>query len=134
MYFGFTEEQVMLRASMRRFLEQRCPIKEVRQLKVTPKGYSEDLWQDMAKAGWLGVTLPEAYGGHGLGWLDLFVILEEMGRGVFPSPFMGNTLAATAIHEFGNEKQKQQTLPSLIDGSCKATVALFEENSSINVA
>jgi len=137
MYFGFTEEQVMLRASVRRFLEQRCPIKEVRKLKVTPKGYSEELWQEMAKAGWLGVTMPEQYGGlrspeEKGGWLDLFVILEEMGRGVFPSPFIGNTLAATAILEFGNEQQKQQTLPSLIDGSRKATMALFEESTAIN--
>lgn len=131
MYFGFTEEQHMLRNSVRRFLELRCPITEVRRLKATPEGYAADLWRAMAEAGWLGVTLPEAYGGLGLGWLELLVILEEMGRGLFPSPFLGNILAATAINEHGSEGVKQQYLPSLIDGSRKGTVALFEENATI---
>jgi alkylation response protein AidB-like acyl-CoA dehydrogenase len=133
-YFGFTEEQDMLRASVRRFLEQRCTIKEVRKLKITPQGYSEELWQEMAKAGWLGVTMPEQVGGLGLSWLDLTVILEEIGRGLFPSPFLSNTLAATAILELGNDTQKQALLPSLINGKCKATLALFEETSSIHAA
>ncbi|MBK6738455.1 MAG: acyl-CoA dehydrogenase family protein [Haliea sp.] len=133
MYFGFSDEQVMLRESVRRFLDQRCPLKEVRKLKVTPRGFSEDLWQKMAQAGWLGVALPEQYGGLGLGWLDLIVIIEEMGRSVFPSPFISNALAATAIHEFGNAQQKQQTLPGLIDGSRKATLGLFEESAAISV-
>jgi alkylation response protein AidB-like acyl-CoA dehydrogenase len=134
MYFGFTEEQDMLRQSVRRFHEQRCPLKEVRKLKATPQGYSEALWQEMAKLGWLGVTMPETYGGLGLSWLDLTVILEEMGRGLFPSPFLSNTLAATAILELGNEQQKQQLLPPLIEGKRKATLALFEEPSSIHAA
>jgi len=133
-YFGFSDEQKMLRESVRRFLDQRCPIKEVRKLKVTPQGYSEELWQEMAQAGWLGVALPGQYGGLGLGWLDLVVIVEEMGRSVFPSPFISNTLAAAAIQEFGSEQQKQQTLPCLIDGSRKATLALFEEGSSISTS
>ena len=120
MYFGFTEEQDMLRQSVRRFLEQRCPIKEVRKLKVIPAGYSEALWQEMAQAGWLGVTLPEQYGGLGLSWLDLTVILEEMGRGLLPSPFLSNTLAATALLELGNDKQKQRLLPILAAGKSKA--------------
>jgi len=130
MYFGFTEEQQMLRDSVRRFLEQRCPLKEVRRLKG-PAGYSETLWQEMAQAGWLGATLPETYGGLGLGWLDLTVILEEMGRGLLPSPFISNTLAAMALLELGNEEQKQQRLPLLIEGKQKATLALFEDSSAI---
>jgi len=131
MYLGFTEQQAMLRQSVRRFLEQRCPIKEVRRLKTTPAGYSEELWHEMAKAGWLGIIVPEQYGGLGLGLLDLVIVLEEMGRGVFPSPFIAQTLATLAILELGNEQQRQQYLPSLVDGSRKASIALFEENSSI---
>lgn len=134
MYFGFTEEQDMLRRSVRRFLDQRCPMKTVRELKITPTGYSEELWQEMAAAGWLGVTAPEQYGGLGLGALDLFIILEEMGRSLFPSPFIANTLAILAILELGDAQQKQLYLPSLIDGSRKATLALFEENSAIDAS
>lgn len=131
MYFGFTEQQAMLRQSVRRFLEQRCPITEVRRLKTTPAGYSEELWQEMAGAGWLGIVVPEQYGGLGLGLLELVIVLEEMGRGVFPSPFIAHTLATLAILELGNEQQRQQYLPALVDGSRKASIALFEENSSI---
>jgi alkylation response protein AidB-like acyl-CoA dehydrogenase len=131
MYFGFTEEQAMLRQSVRRFLEQRCPISEVRRLKATPTGYSEELWQEMASAGWLGILVPDHYGGLGLGLLDLVIVLEEMGRGVFPSPFIAHTLATLAILELGNEQQRERYLPALVNGSRKASLALFEESSSI---
>ncbi len=131
MHFGFTEEQKQLRQSVRRFLEQRCPIKEVRRLKDTLAGYSEELWQEMARAGWLGVTVPEQYGGLELSWLDLVVIIEEMGRGLMPSPFISNTLATLAILELGSEAHKQNLLPALTSGKIKATLALFDDNSSI---
>ncbi len=132
MEFGFNDEQNMLRESVQRFLEQRCPISKVREIKQSEAGYDESLWREMAELGWLGITVPEAYGGAGLSWLDLVVILEEFGAGVFPSPFLGNTLALTAILENASEAQKQHYLPPLIDGSQKATIALFEEVLSID--
>jgi len=132
MYFGFTDEQKMLRQSVRRFLELRCPLTEVRKIKAETKGYSEALWEEMAKAGWLGICLPEHYGGAGLGWLDLTVILEELGRGLFPSPFLSHSLAAIALAELGNEAQKQRHLPALVSGKQKATLALFEDSSDLS--
>lgn len=131
MYFGFTDEQTMLRQSVRRFLDQHCPMKTVRELKKTPAGYSEAHWQAMAEAGWLGATLPEQHGGLGLGALDLFVILEEMGKRLFPSPFLSHTLATRAIAAFGNAEQRTRYLPGLINGSCKATLAMTEEHPVI---
>ena len=134
MYFGFTDEQKMLRQSVRRFLEQRCPLKEMRHIKSEPRGYREDLWQEMAQAGWLGICLPESCGGLGLGWLDLTVILEELGRGLFPSPFLSHSLASITLAELGNEAQKQKYLPALASGNSKATLGLFEDSSSLSPA
>jgi alkylation response protein AidB-like acyl-CoA dehydrogenase len=131
MYLGFSDEQQMLRESVRRFLQQYCPMSEVRRLQAEPMGYREDHWQHMAAAGWLGIALPETVGGAGLGWLDLCVILEEMGRALFPSPFLGNSLAAMALAELGSEMQKLKYLPALATGKQKATLALFEGSSGI---
>ncbi|MBW2696939.1 MAG: acyl-CoA dehydrogenase [Deltaproteobacteria bacterium] len=131
MNFGFSEEQEMLRSEVRRFLDEHCPIPEVRRLKETGLGFSEKLWTEMARLGWLGITLPEAYGGAGLTWVDWVVLLEETGRSLFPSPLIANTLAATAILEVGSEEQKRRWLPGLADGSRKGTVALFEEGDGL---
>ncbi len=131
MNFGFSEEQEALRREVRRFLDERCPLREVRRLQETNLGFSEELWAEMARLGWLGTTLPETYGGSGLTWLDLVVILEETGRSLFPSPLIANTLAATAILELGDTVQKRRWLPPLADGSRKGTLALFEERDGL---
>jgi alkylation response protein AidB-like acyl-CoA dehydrogenase len=81
----------------------------------------------MAGLGWAGLTIGEDYGGSGLGWVDLAVLLEETGRGLLPSPLLSHSLAATAISEFGNDEQNRRFLPALADGSAIGTVALLEE-------
>ena len=80
MNFGFTEEQELLRAEVRRFLDQNCPLEEVRKLAETEEGFSHDYYGRAAELGWVGLTLPEIHGGMGLGWFDLVVVLEETGR------------------------------------------------------
>jgi alkylation response protein AidB-like acyl-CoA dehydrogenase len=134
MNFGFSEEQDALRSEARRFLDEHCPIPEVRRLIQEEPGFSEKLWSEMARLGWLGITLPEAYGGAGLSWVDQVVILEEMGRSLFPSPLIANSLAATAILELGDEEQKRRWLPSLADGKIKGTLALFEEDAGLRAS
>jgi alkylation response protein AidB-like acyl-CoA dehydrogenase len=128
MNFGFTEEQELLRAEVRKFLDERCPLDEVRRLMETPEGFSRELWKQMAELGWLGLTIPEAHGGAGLGWFDLVVLLEETGRTLFPSPLISTTLAAAAIRESGSSEQQSRWLPRLADGSCIATLAFLEES------
>ena len=76
MNFGFTEDQDRLREELRRFLGERAPMAEVRRVMATDPGYCPDLWREMGELGWLGLTLPEAYGGAGLSWVDLVVVLE----------------------------------------------------------
>lgn len=80
----------------------------------------------MGDLGWLGLVIDTDYGGIGLGWVDLIVVLEEMGRSLFPSPFVSNTLAASTLGELGNEEQKKRLLPALADGHKVATLALLD--------
>jgi alkylation response protein AidB-like acyl-CoA dehydrogenase len=134
MNFGFTDEQDQLRESVRRFLDERCPLKEVRRIQETPSGYDPALYREIAELGWLGITIPEAYGGAGMSWLDWVVILEETGKSLFPSPMISSALAATAILDTGSEAQKQRWLPALANGSKIATLAFAEESDVIDPA
>jgi alkylation response protein AidB-like acyl-CoA dehydrogenase len=131
MNFGLTEEQQILRNVARRFLEERAPMSKVRDVMESPEGFDGDLWAAMAELGWLGLIIDEAYGGAGLGWVDLAVLLEDTGRGLLPSPLLSTSLAAAAISEFGSDNQKQRYLPSLADGSAIGTIALLEESDTL---
>jgi alkylation response protein AidB-like acyl-CoA dehydrogenase len=126
MNFGFTEEQELLRAEVRKLLDQDCPLAEVRKLAETPEGFSRELWKRIAELGWVGLTIPEAYGGAGLGQVDQVVLLEETGRSLFPSPLVSCALAAAALRLAGSEAQRARWLPRIADGSAVATVALLE--------
>jgi alkylation response protein AidB-like acyl-CoA dehydrogenase len=130
MNFGFTEEQELLRAEVRKFLDQNCPLEEVRRQVETPEGFARDFWKRMAELGWVGLTLPEIHGGVGLGWEDLVVVLEETGRTLFPSPLIATVLAGNAIARNGSDAQRERWLPRLADGSAIGTVALLEANDS----
>ena len=127
MDFGFSDEQDMLRQTARAFLEEHCPTMFVRQMMEDEKGYSPDLWREMAELGWLGLAFPEAYGGQGLGFVDLTVILEEMGATLLPSPFLSTVLlAGQTILVGGSEAHKKTYLPKIADGSLIATLAMTE--------
>jgi len=131
MNFGFTEEQELLRAEVRKLLDQRCPLPDVRKLMESEPGYSTELWGELAELGWLGLTIPETFGGAGLGWVDFVVLLEETGRSLFPSPLISTTLAAAAILDSGTDAQKARWLPGLADGSRIGTLALLEASEAI---
>jgi alkylation response protein AidB-like acyl-CoA dehydrogenase len=127
MNFGFTEEQELLRAEVRKFLEQNAPLEEVRKIVESDEGFDRSLWSRMAELGWIGLTMPEAQGGMGLDFVTLLVLLEETGRGLFPSPLISTVLAAEAIERFGNEAQQARWLPGLAEGTRIATLAILEE-------
>ncbi|MCZ6781965.1 MAG: acyl-CoA/acyl-ACP dehydrogenase [Proteobacteria bacterium] len=131
MNFGFTEEQDLLRREVRHYLGQRCPMKQVRQLMGTPEGYSPELWKEWGELGWLGITVPEEYGGAGLKWIDLVVLLEEAGRALYPSPLTSSALAGAALCDLGSPEQKREWLPSLADGSRIGTLALLEADGDL---
>jgi alkylation response protein AidB-like acyl-CoA dehydrogenase len=126
MNFGFTEEQELLRAEVRKFLDQNVPLEEVRRIAESPEGFSRDLWKQIAELGWVGLQVPEAQGGAGLGWVDFVVVLEETGRSLFPSPLVSHTLAVDTVRHAAGEDQQRAWLPALADGSTIGTVALLE--------
>lgn len=127
MDFGFSEEQDMLRQAARDFLQENCPMTFVRQMMEDNHGYSPEMWKSMADLGWLGLAFPENYGGQGLGFVDLTVILEEMGAALLPSPFFSTVLlAGQTILMGGSEAQKQAYLPKIANGALIATLAMTE--------
>jgi alkylation response protein AidB-like acyl-CoA dehydrogenase len=128
MNFGFTEEQQILRSEIRKFLDANVSLEEVRRIVESPEGYSAKLWEEVAQLGWLGLLVPEALGGAGLGWVDLTVVLEECGRTLFPSPLLACNLAVLALRENGTAAQQQRWLPGIADGSRIFSLALLEAN------
>src|SRR6202043_3316637 len=127
MNFDFSDEQKQLRDEARKFLAQKCPPKAVRVVLDGKAPYDRELWKGLAEMGFLGVALPEAYGGAGAGHLELCVIAEEMGRAVAPVPFSSTVyLAAEAVLLAGSDAQKRKWLPLIASGEAIGTLALFE--------
>jgi len=127
MNFDFSDEQKQLREEARRFLDEKCPPKAVRTVLDGKASYDKELWKGLAEMGFLGVAIPESYGGTGAGHLELCVIAEEMGRALAPVPFSSTVyLAAEALMLAGSEAQKQKLLPAIAKGDAIGTLALFE--------
>ena len=135
MDFGFSQEQDLLRQTTRTFLDKECPSTFVRRMLDEPAGATDDFWQKLAELGWLGLIYPEAYGGAGLGFVDLTVVLEEMGRVVMPGPYFSTVLlGGLALREAGSEAQKGEWLPKIASGEARATLAFLEETPGWNAA
>ncbi len=130
MDFGFSEEQELLRATARKFFENECSSSFVRQRMEEPAGTTDEFWAKLAEQGWLGLVYPEEYGGSGLGFVDLTVLMEEMGRVVMPGPFFSTVLlGGLAILEAGTPEQKKAWLPCIAAGQARATLAWTEPNA-----
>jgi alkylation response protein AidB-like acyl-CoA dehydrogenase len=131
MDFDLGKEQVMLKKSARDFLKKECPKEVVREMMEDEKGYSPKLWQKMADLGWLGLIVPEEYDGIGGGFLDLIVLLEEMGRALLPGPFIPTVVyAGRMIQAAGTDRQKKQYLPAIANGEMILSLALMESAGS----
>ncbi len=130
MDFGFSEEQEMLRQSARSLLEKECPATLVRRLMEDERGCDPALWKKMAELGWTGLVIPEEYGGAGLNYVDLVLVMEEMGRVVLPSPFIWTTMVAEALIRAGSDAQKKALLPKIASGDQIATIAWLEPSAS----
>jgi alkylation response protein AidB-like acyl-CoA dehydrogenase len=130
MKFGFTSEQEEFRSVLRRYFEESSPPGVVRSLMATPAGWERDRWSDLnARLGLAGVHIPEEYGGQGFGFVELGIVLEEMGRTLLCAPYFASTvLAATAIMNAGSQAQKEALLPPIALGDTIATLAFTEPN------
>jgi alkylation response protein AidB-like acyl-CoA dehydrogenase len=128
MDFDFTQEQVMLRTLTREFLAAECSPPAVRALMEDPRGFSDATWQQMADMGLQGLAIDSGYGGHGLGMVELALVLDEMGRAAYPGPYFATTvLAAGAIAASGQESQMARYLPDIAAGRTRATVAIIDD-------
>jgi alkylation response protein AidB-like acyl-CoA dehydrogenase len=128
--FGFSEEQEELRKAVRRFLDDKASSAEVRRLMETTEGYDPAVWSQMAnQLGLQALTIPEEYGGAGFGYVELVVVLEEMGRSLLCAPYFSTVaLAANALLASGDEAAKSEYLPGIANGETIATLAITEES------
>src|SRR4030088_2569217 len=116
-----------MRDAARKFLSEKCPPRAVRVVLDGKAAYDKELWKGLAEMGFLGVAIPEEFGGAGAGHLELCVIAEEMGRANAPVPFSSTVyLAAEALLIAGSDAQKQKWRPKIASGEAIGTVALFE--------
>ncbi|MCI0896766.1 MAG: acyl-CoA/acyl-ACP dehydrogenase [Chloroflexi bacterium] len=128
MDFALTQEQVILRRSAREFLEAECPSSLVRAVEESGDGHAPDLWRKMAGLGWLGISLPEQYGGTGGSLTDQTVLFEEIGRTLTPGPLLtSSVLAAQIVLNAGSGRQKDDLLPGVVSGEVILTLARGEK-------
>jgi len=122
----FTETQEILKQMARDFLATECPKTLVRKLEQSEEGYSPEVWKKMAELGWMGLIIPEEYGGMGYTFQDLVVLFEEIGRNILPGPLIATITSTFAILEAGTEEQKKELLPKIAQGELILTTALLE--------
>src|SRR5579863_8211178 len=125
MNFAFSEEQEELRRAVRRFLEDKSPMTEVRRLMETTEGFDRAVWEQMAnQLGLQALAIPEEYGGAGFGYVELIVVLEEMGGALLCAPYFSTVaLASNALLSSGDESAKKDYLPGIASGETIATLA-----------
>lgn len=133
MEFGFSELQNILVASARNFFKKEAGgiVSIVREVEFSDGGYSPDLWRKIAELGWIGVVFPEESGGIGGSFMDLVLILEEMGKSLFPGPFVSNIISGLAVHEYGSESLKEEVLPAFLEGNAIISPALTRGDPSM---
>ncbi len=128
MHFAFNEEQAELRSTARSFLAEYSSSDRVRQAMESELGYDPEVWKRIAgELGWPAVLIPEAYGGLGLGHVELVALLEVMGETLLCAPFFSSVcLAANALLVSGSEEHQSEHLPAIADGRTRATLACTE--------
>jgi len=136
MRFAFTEEQAALRATARAFLAEHSASEPMRRAMQSELGYSPELWKTISmELGWPAVSVPEVYGGLGLGAVELAALLEAMGEVLLCAPFFSSVcLGANALLVAGSDAQKRELLPAIAEGRTLATLAAFEPDKSWTAA
>jgi alkylation response protein AidB-like acyl-CoA dehydrogenase len=131
MDISLSEAQELLQGSARDFLQKECPIRLVRAMEADDRGYDPSLWKQMGDLGWIGLVLPEEYGGSGGTMMDLVVLLEEFGRALVPGPFVPTVVqVGLPILWAGTEQQKRGYLPRLAQGELIGTMAWYEPSAT----
>ncbi len=133
MDYDLNEEQNMLKESAHKFLANECPGDFVREMAEDKKGFTDDIWQKMTEVGWLGLLIPEEYGGSGMDFLFLAILLSEMGAFCLPGPFFSTAvLGGLTLLETADKAQKEEILPDLAAGNRIMTLAWIEQDGTYN--
>jgi alkylation response protein AidB-like acyl-CoA dehydrogenase len=130
MDIDFTTEQRMIQKNAREFLRKECNTEFVREMWEDEIGFPEKLWIKMVEMGWLGINIPEEYDGEGFGFLELGILLDEMGRVPMPGPYLSTVLVSELLVMAGSEEQKKELLPKIANGKIKAAIAIDEPDFS----
>src|SRR6478672_2349872 len=126
MDFDFTEDQNMLRNLAREFLTEQSPVDKVRTVMAGEHGYDATTYKRFIQLGML--PIPEEYGGAGLGMIEQAILLEEMGRIPYPSPYFATVvLAASALLASGDDNAKSRYLPEICSGNFTMSLAFLED-------
>ncbi|HLJ03568.1 MAG TPA: acyl-CoA dehydrogenase family protein [Solirubrobacteraceae bacterium] len=125
MHFDLTEDQKEIKRVARELLAERSPMSRVR-LAAEGGGYDSALWREVVALGWPGIAVPEAFGGQGMGAVELAVLAEELGYACAASPFLSVAVAASVIACAGTDEQRSRWLPGLADGSVRAGLGSAE--------
>ena len=125
-----TEEQSMLRDAAKSWVSEKSPVTAFRKMRDSGNedGFDKAAWKEIAEMGWTGIIIPEEFGGSGLGYLTLGLVLEEMGRTLTASPLLSTAAATSALLIAGNDAQKQEWLPKLAEGKAIAALAVDEKS------
>lgn len=126
MDFGLSEEQQLFKASVNNFLSRNYETDILRKMLKGEMEFPSGLWEKIAELGWLGVAIPERYGGSGMGFQELLILFEEVGQACLVSPILSTVLSSLLILEAGNKKQKESYLPKLAAGEIIIALALHE--------
>src|SRR5258705_4430746 len=125
------DDQLLLQRSASEFFRKRYPPEVVREIEDGGLGYAPDVWQEMARLGWLGINFPEEFGGTGGTFLDLYPIHDEMGRFLVPSPHLDTVVVAgDTILTAGTDAQRHDLLTAITHGNCIVSLAIVEHDGS----
>jgi acyl-CoA dehydrogenase len=131
-----TEDQELIAKTARDFADEESPISRFRELRDSgdPVGFSKKLWKEMAELGWVGIPFPEAMGGADMGFAELVLVLEALGRNLAPEPFLSSVaMAGQALLLGGSEEQRQAWIPGLVEGEKLLSLAYLEDGSRFDL-
>jgi alkylation response protein AidB-like acyl-CoA dehydrogenase len=132
MDFGLSQDQILLKQTVKRFLTEQCPATRVRQVMESATGHDEQLWAGLMALGIGALVVPAAYGGLERELLDLALVAEELGYAAAPGPFLGTSMATIALSDGGDDRMREHWLTRLASGDAIGTVALGEEDAQWN--
>jgi len=135
MNFDFTEEQIMLRDSVARFIQDDYDFDTRQRIAGSDEGMSRDNWQTFAELGWLSIPFAEEHGGFGGNAVDVMLMMEQLGKGLVLEPYLATVLLfGGLLQKGGSAEQQANHIPKIIDGSCLGALAYLERQSRFELA